>query len=105
MKETLEKTTRRLMYGWTMLPIRGMTVRMLNIRLTSSALILNQISYDNISLASLDNDSAGIVVASYDDFSSEDGSDNGSIELRLRSDLMIISRSTLRSWQTICPLL
>ncbi len=50
-----------------------------------SALILNQISYDNISLASLDNDSAGIVVASYDDFSSEDGSDNGSIELRLRS--------------------
>ena len=50
-----------------------------------SALIVNQISYDNISLASLDNDSAGIVVASYDDFSSEDGSDNGSIELRLRS--------------------
>ena len=50
-----------------------------------SALIVNQINYDNISLASLDNDSAGIVVASYDDFSSEDGSDNGSIELRLRS--------------------
>ncbi|MEC8394958.1 MAG: hypothetical protein VX003_08855, partial [SAR324 cluster bacterium] len=50
-----------------------------------SALIVNQINYDNISLASLDNDSAGILVASYDDFSSEDGSDNGSIELRLRS--------------------
>ncbi|NBR22089.1 MAG: hypothetical protein EBT88_17405, partial [Proteobacteria bacterium] len=50
-----------------------------------NALIVDGINHDNISLASLDNDTAGVVISSYDNTSQENLADNGSIGIRLQS--------------------
>ncbi|MGA1598829.1 MAG: Ig-like domain-containing protein, partial [bacterium] len=50
-----------------------------------SALIVSGTDFDTLTLASLDNDTAGVVVVGYDNSSSEDQSDQGSLSLRLGS--------------------
>ena len=50
-----------------------------------TALRYQGVDQSTLSLASTDNDTAGVVVVSYDNSSAEDGSDNGSLVLRLQS--------------------